>query len=341
MFKRLYPVKDAVVTNFQRHGIPAVGSNAGASEVSPLFKIASPSSLSHILVQFDLSAAPAISGSYEAILHKSDAVHDQTLPYGYSIVVRPLEQDWLEGRGFDIDDFQELGVTNWLSATNTQNWATPGAYPSGTLSASMFFDSGHEDLHVDVKGLLPSASLGFFIALDPVYEGDAHDYFVKKFHTRNTHFEDKKPFLEYRWDSSTSVPTASLSGAVDPTGSIDVQIYDLRPVYSSIELITLHLQVRPHDWNPAVVVTASSDASNHALTNCYYRLVDDVTDEVVVPFGTGTVKYTKLSFNEAGNFFDIDMGSLPTGSSIRIELLAQISSNWILIDGENFKFRVR
>ncbi len=40
------------------------------------------------------------------------------------------------------------------------------------------------------------------------------------------------------------------------------------------------------------------------------RVVDDLE---VIPYGTGSVKYTGLSYDASGNYFDIDMSLLEPG----------------------------
>lgn len=364
-FRRLYPTKDTFVTNIQSGEFSGTYANAGASEILELFKTVQGPSYAHILMQF--GTVPVIpSATY--ILHLADAEHAETLPFGYNAYIYPNEyKDWNEGLGQDIDTWQDVGEANWLSASDLNAWQNAGAYPvSATVSQTFHFDTGHEDMDADVSAFA-TASFGFFIQIDPSLEADANDYYIKKFHSRQTHFPTRKPYLEIRWDdhtgtlstgsqyflctsgafsgvqldprysgSLTGYVTASYLSTVDPTGSIVAEMPDLKAVYDSSEVVTVRLQVRPKDWNPAVVATGSSELPWGVLTTASYRIVDDLTDEVVVPFGD----HTRMSYDDSGSLFPLSMSALPTGSIFRFEFQYTVGSDTRLIPGDSFKFRV-
>lgn len=456
-FYRIFPTKDTFVTNLATSIGDASASNAGASEILQLFKfgpsgslgvVAESGSKSHVLVAFDTSSFPHTGTQYW--LRLADAQHAETLPYDYTVDVIPVEQFWAEGKGHDIDFFTDQGVANWLSASTGVAWATVGGRPSGTLSASFYFTDGHEDLLLDVTTLVPSASAyGYFVGLRPSAEADTLDYFLKEFHSRQTHFLTKRPYLESRWVDWTgtltsatfyvvtsgtqsgsvlsgnvdqslyqSTVTGSFSGtvlgtftgrfvtgspgeglvlgtttgtitggtgssnfdgtlsgtltgsaqsgsvsgtfsgtlyqlvstlsgvllptaALDPTGTIVSAMYDLKPVYDSYDYPRLRLYTRMKDWNLATVPTATLNASGTVLRDAYYRVVDERSGEELVPFGTGALPYTKLSFDDNGNFFDVAMASLPTGTLMRFDFLYRVSGTWFSIPGDDFTFRVR
>jgi hypothetical protein len=67
----------------------------------------------------------------------------------------------------------------------------------------------------------------------------------------------------------------------------------------------------------------------------------DLTGEVVVPFGTGTSKFTKTSYDDSGNSFRLYMNSFPTGTVLRVDLGYSIGGTWEVYTGGEFKFRVR
>ncbi len=362
---RIYPSKDTSIANSDPGSLGSQnisGSNAGAAEVMNLYKTYSVlSSSAEVLVAFPSSTLP--SGS-QVVLHLADAQHSGTLPAGYGVLVRPLEQDWTEGSGYDLDYYTDLGVANWSSASLTAAWAAM----TGTASASFYFSSGHEDLDVDVTALAASASYGYLVEIDPSLT--ASDLYIKKFHSRQTHFPEKRPYLEVRWSDWTgNLSTSSLfmatsgawSGAfvdprlsgtmsgttvsvtnslVDPTGALVLSLYDLRPVYSSSEVVTLHLAVRTRDYNPAAVPSASA-ASGTVLSNAFYSVVDAVTEQVLVPFASGAIPYTRLSYNDLGDYFALSMSLFPTGTVLRIDFAYQVGSTTTVVPGDDFTFRVR
>jgi len=357
-FKRYYPTKDTFIANFD--GIKDISlANMGASEILHMYRTAEFGSTASILISF-----PSIPSGSQAILKLFDAQHSETVPTDFTASIIPIEYTWTEGQGHDLDYYTDSGAANWVSSSIGTLWAPP----TGTSSASVYFASGHEDLEVDISSLTSSMGLGLRIDVD--YLQPTGSYYIKKFHSRHTHFPVKKPFVELRWeDWSGSLSTSSIryitsgtmsgtvwpysitgsipttlvnvtNSIVDPTGVLVSVISDLKPVYNSYEDVTLHLTVRSKDYNPATVVAAPSVSPGTVLMDAYYRIVDEGTERVVVPYGTGTTKFTKLSWNDTGNYFNINMASLPTGTLMRFDFLYNISGTTTSIPGDNFTFRI-
>ena len=308
---RLYPTQDTFVTNLattapvaaSASGNSATGSNAGASEILQLFKfgptglnglVAQSMTFGHVLVQFSTSTLPSTgTATASFFLSLFDAQHEQTIPAGVTAEIIPLEQAWSEGNGHDLELFTDTGVASWISATLSTAWVVPGAAPSGTVSATFFFQTGHEDLLADVTALA-TAAFGYFIRLmSSTLEADANDYYLKEFHSRQTHFPAKRPFLEVRWtDWTGSLSTSSfflvtasnspwsgtyidprLSGTIsgtlvsvtnsliNPTVPLAISIFDLKPAYDQNEVVNFRLYTRPKDFNLSIFQTASFTAS--------------------------------------------------------------------------------
>lgn len=100
-------------------------------------------------------------------------------------------------------------------------WGTTGGdiYVDASSSFSASFDSGPEDIEVDITTLVEqwcSSSAnskiptdmglkeddGLMVKLSSAYEGAARSYYTKKFFARGTEFHFKQPYIEARWDSS-------------------------------------------------------------------------------------------------------------------------------------------
>jgi hypothetical protein len=101
-------------------------------------------------------------------------------------------------------------------------WATTGGdyYTDTSSSFSASFDSGTEDIEVDISSLVEqwlSSSANSKTAVDmgsknddgvgvynsSTYESAARSYYTKKFFGRGTEFFFKRPCIEARWDSAT------------------------------------------------------------------------------------------------------------------------------------------
>lgn len=119
-----------------------------------------------------------------------------------------------------------------------------------------------------------------------------------------------------------------------------VNIPGLRDSYEDSEVVRMGLFVRPIDYNPARVLTASLDSHGTVITKGYYRITNDRTDEVVVPWGTGSTEFTRLSYDENGNHFTVHMSSLAPGNIYRISFLFDVDGQRQYILDAGLKFRV-
>lgn len=116
-------------------------------------------------------------------------------------------------------------------------------------------------------------------------------------------------------------------------------IGNLRDSYLSSEIVRLNMFVRPVDYNPASVLTASSDASGISLSMAYYGLANASTEQVVVPFDTGSVQSTRMSYDRDGNYFKLNMGILAPGEVYRVMFFVQSFGQDTVVD-QGFRFRI-
>jgi hypothetical protein len=222
---RIFPSKDNWITNLVAPfvNVPVTGSNFGASEILELFKKvgvsgaggwAGSSSLGRVLMQFDFSRWNQLTSSLDAPrsplwrLVMKNARHAETLPSSYDVEVISLSRSWDEGPGYDHETFVDKGQSNWVQARSDSYWTTLGGDLLTDVISTYHFDDGSEDLDVDV-GRNVSRWLsgtvinnGLCVRVSSSLETNALDYYVKKFHSRQTNFLDRRPYLESRWDDS-------------------------------------------------------------------------------------------------------------------------------------------
>ena len=226
------------------------GSNMGFADSLEVFSIYGQESgsngqsqeLSRFLIQFPINQVSAdrsagtipASGSVAFYLKMFNAEHPFTLPQDFNLVVAPVSQSWSEGTGLDMDNYQDLGKSNWMSASNTTKWTEVGGDYLTASNYNVHFPIGIENLEVDVSDAVESwikgkgsggyTNYGFGIRLTASQEayfssslGDIGDgnsgsviqnvsgatqsYYTKKFFARSTEFFFKRPVLEARWDS--------------------------------------------------------------------------------------------------------------------------------------------
>jgi hypothetical protein len=131
-----------------------------------------------------------------------------------------------------------------------------------------------------------------------------------------------------------------LTGAlVDQYDEFDLDVSNLKRVYDANEEARIKVVARKRDYQTHVLHTASTDVDVQYVEKMYYSVINDTTGETVIPFGTGSVEFTRLSYNKDGNYFNIWMNSFVPGFLYRILFLIDINKydKKIIDDGHVFK----
>lgn len=221
--KRYNANKDNTITNAFKENLitRAEDANMGASDILEVFSIYAQATsasveLSRALVQFPTDQIatdrtnekiPA-SGSVSFILKLSNAPHPFTTPKDYYMTVQAVSRSWVEGGGLDMEQYKDEGVSNWLSASSTVTWTSEGGDYHSSPTYEQYFDTGVEDLEVDITGLVEQwlagtkENYGVGIQLSSSLESAERSYYTKKFFARGSEFFFKRPWIEARWDSA-------------------------------------------------------------------------------------------------------------------------------------------
>lgn len=450
MIYRIFPTKDTFVTNAAKIQIRRTGSNVGESETLEIFKLAGisgtigtlgSSSLARTLIQFDTAAIALLTGSndispvatYRLVLkHKTSG---ERLPSSFDVTVVPVTTAWDEGTGIDDQRLTDLGVANWDKATSTTWWTTAGGDFNLSSTASMHFDSGREDLDVDITNIFRSwtngvtANNGLIVKMSASHESDAvySDFYTKKFYSRASSYEDRRPYIEISWNdfvaddrssmfwsrsgtlvmqnivqgiltnlsgnpivdikdlsgtllsvtssytgnpgiysASLALVSASYSGSMFSdcwrlsgnslfTGSFSfgkdggtddgapfqlvAKVRNLQNEYVADDVVRFDVSFRKRAQVQSVLSTASLTPSSYIVRKAYFSIENDATSEQVVPFGTGSTEYTKMSYDKNGNYFKFHMRNLHAGNVYRIVFLADERGYKQVIDS-SFRFKV-
>lgn len=240
MYKIFGATKDTYITNKVISNESRVSSSAGFSSTLDLFKLYGASTylsggvnypnteLSRILLGFDISDIKDLYDSgkidienskFNCTLHLFDVYGGQPTPANFNVVVSPLSRSFDEGRGKDIVYYTDLDVANFLSTSFAEgSWYASGASAGGDLTtvglydfftsisgssieSRQFFESGEEDLVVDVTKIVSASLVGMLqglnlrISFDSSEESDNKTYFVKRFAARHAHDVSKRPRL--------------------------------------------------------------------------------------------------------------------------------------------------
>jgi len=234
--KRYFADKDNTISNAFENSLSDRGTtaNMGAADILEAFVIhgqtndtidvapsannAANAEQTRFIVQFPISTVtadmaagtlPSATGSIKFYLNLYNAPHGDTTPLDYSLDVFMLSEAWSEGTGLDMDNYSDLGASNWLTSSPGIDWTDAGgSYLSGVgTQKTATFDTGLENLSVDVsdqvyKWLDSTDNYGFLIKLPDSVVSGSQTVYTKKFFSRTSEFFHYRPTLEARWDSS-------------------------------------------------------------------------------------------------------------------------------------------
>jgi len=225
--KRYTANSDNTITNAFKSDLTTrgTGSNMGASDILEVFSIYGQTSgaagysteESRVLINFPISSiisdraskyVPA-SGSVNFVVKLYNAEHTSTTPTEFTLVVAPISRSWTEGFGLDMDEYTDLGVSNWISASSTTGWTNQGGdlITGSIYTGSQYFEFGTENLEVDVTSQVEqwisgnTGSYGLGILLAAAQAADTRSYYTKKFFGRTSEFQLWRPHIEARWNS--------------------------------------------------------------------------------------------------------------------------------------------
>lgn len=132
-----------------------------------------------------------------------------------------------------------------------------------------------------------------------------------------------------RWSDST-LTTCYYTGSIDiidyePSDPAPYQIYvnkitNMKPSYSKDENARFRVFTRDKNWSPNIYNVASQYIEPTIVESGSYKIYRLVDDLEVVSFSTGSEKFSELSYDVSGNYFDFDMSILEQGYSYGIKI---------------------
>ena len=281
------------------------------------------------------------------------------------IEVRLISGSWENGSGQYNDRPQSTnGVSwNWTDYSGSKRWDLTGDELAGdsyhsirdTEQEGQFiqsFDSRNiRDININVKHLVDVLR-----GEDTIYNYNGevltvgHDTFMVKlsgsaeFKSGSEYQPHLKffsvdtntiypPQLEFRWTDFTH-ETGSLSEI--NTSDIFLGIDNNPGTFYSESINRFRVNVRP-EFPVRTFQTSSLYTTNHFLpTSSYYAIKDLDTNEYVVDFDK---KFTKLSCDSKGNYFDVYMNGLQPERYYKLLVQTTISGSTIVKD-EDYIFKV-
>tara|TARA_R110000824_G_scaffold138803_2_gene303644 strand:+ start:954 stop:2867 length:1914 start_codon:yes stop_codon:yes gene_type:complete len=138
--------------------------------------------------------------------------------------------------------------------------------------------------------------------------------------------------------SAVAVKTRS-NLSIYNTPSYRFSITNLKPSYSRDETALLRIFSQDRGREINIYTVSNASPQGQTLENFFYKVQRVSDDTVIVNFSTGSVVYSKLSYDHSGSYFNFDMSNLEGGYMYEIKLLYKHAGNYREAR-ETFKFRV-
>ena len=360
MYKILYPYKDASI--YEKYP----DRNAGIDQIIEITKLAAGEEApdviselstwdntynSRILMQFDLTGLNYTSSIAAYLILK--ATETSALPIEYTLHSKPLSESWINGNG-NLNDSPE--VTNGVSwEYRTSAFASSSWNPnSGSMVYSMVSGGGNwnnnyiasqsfmyqsPDVRMDVTNIVKAwlsgsiSNNGFVIKHTDANELNNEIFGSLKFFSKDTH-TIYIPRLEILWDESSYTGSFVSNDLIGDEYTIFLK--NLKESYKESESFKLRFGAR--DKYPIKTYATSSNViiEKRLPATTYYSIVDEVTNEAIVPFDTS---YTKISMDDDGHYFKLDLTNFLPERYYRILFKIENNGDSIIYDNK-FNFRV-
>jgi hypothetical protein len=274
-------------------------------------------------MSFDVSSISAsvadgtIPSGSQFKLFLKNAAHAEENPYSFDIEVCPLSQSWTEGRGLSMNDegLKDYGVANWYKRTTLDNWSISGSsyISASNLTASQYFETGHEDLNLDISnivwawttGNLPNN--GIVIKYPLSYEQHSEDLYVKKFYSRNAHATERSPKLTSFWEKVINDDRGNVHYGVS------CSLYHYRFENGAPSNVAGPLFVNLYNSQSAVVQTCTASLHSNGIYKITGVLISIPHSSTVIyrdVWFSGTTQYFTGNFrpgySTGSQFFDYD-----------------------------------
>ena len=110
--------------------------------------------------------------------------------------------------------------------------------------------------------------------------------------------------------------------------------------YDRLETPRFRLFIREKGWRPNIYTVMQETVTTEIVEDAYYKITRATDNKDIIEYGTGSVEYTLLSYDESGNYFDLDMSLFEQDYMYKIGLLYKMPDGRYEEQKETFKFRI-
>ena len=114
---------------------------------------------------------------------------------------------------------------------------------------------------------------------------------------------------------------------------------NLKAFYHTNDKVRLDLFIRKRNWNPTVYTSVVSEPEKEYIRKAYYQIKRTIDDKIVIPFSTGTIEYSRLSYDKDGNYFNLNMNLFEPDHQYEITYIFDIEGKKIS-QKDKFKFKI-
>ena len=357
----IYPSKDAFITNQPNLML----KNTGLDEILEVETTIQPKSctgtsgsvVSRTIIQFNLDELSASLSSNNVSSPKFflnlRCCESNEVPLSYTLFAFPLASEWTMGSGYKFDGsivadgaswkFSDGKSVKWYPSsslldcsgggtwfTDVSNISSGSIISTGSLLCSQSFNYQTSDVKMDVSAIVENWLSGsipnFGLLLVHSGENSNVSYGKLRFFSKETN-TIYQPFLDIAWDDSTfSTGSLNESASLDPLNINDavVSFPRLKKVYKSGDIVRIDVFGRKM-YPQKTFTNKLSDYTEpqYLPVESYYSIRDAETEAVILDYDA----YTKLSCDGRGNFFHLDMGSLPQERYYKISIRCEESGS--------------
>ena len=112
---------------------------------------------------------------------------------------------------------------------------------------------------------------------------------------------------------SVIIPKTFRPETYEDSTNFVLSMTNLKPEYGKNDLAKLRLYAREKNWSPNIYTVAKTKPENKLIISGSYKVIRMIDDLTVVDYGTGSIKYTELSYDQNGNYFEFNMDMLEPG----------------------------
>ena len=250
----------------------------------------------------------------------------------------PAGDRWLLESNLHNTQLSEMpaGVTGSYNSTyegGGGNWYT-GSNGIDLESTQTFLLNDDNDIDINIATAVLQhysesiANNGYILKLTDSLEFNTTASIRLKYYSSDTN-TIYPPYLEFAWDDSV-YETGSLS--ILTSSESVIELTNNKGKYVDEGKQRFRLKARPK-YPTRTFTTSSAYATNYALpTASYWGLRDEFTEEMLIPFNTGS---TKISCDANGPYFDIYMDGIQPERYYRVLIKTEIDGSTVVVDNRD------